>query len=101
MKTTIAAAGFALTAALSGLSTTHATGFNDRGAIPDAAASVQTGRQDLSHVPVVHGFNQQSHIAAAALEPTARTGRAPVLAGAHCDRPPHVGFNNSTSFASC
>jgi hypothetical protein len=100
MKTTIAAASFALIAALSGLSTAHAAGFNDRSAIPDAA-SVQTGWQDLRHVPVVHGFNQQSHIAAAALESTTGAGRAAVAVGANCDLAPRLGFNNSTSFASC
>ena len=100
MKKTLAAASFALIAALSGLSTAHAAGFNDRSAIPDAA-SVQTGRQDLRHVPVVHGFNQQSHIAVAALESTTRSVLAPVLAGANCDLAPRLGFNNSTSFVSC
>ncbi len=100
MKTTLTAASFALIAALSGLSTAHAAGFNDRSAIPDAA-SVQTGRQDLRHVPVVHGFNQQSHIAVAALESTTGAGRAPLVTGANCDLAPRLGFNNSTSFASC
>lgn len=37
MKTTLAAASFALIAALSGLSTAHAAGFNDQSAILAAA----------------------------------------------------------------
>ena len=100
MKTTLAAASFTLIAALSGLSTAHAAGFNDRSAIPDAA-SVQTGRQDLRHVPVVQGFNQQSHISTTVLQPTARAGDASIIAGAHCDLNRRAGFQNSTSFASC
>jgi hypothetical protein len=65
MKTTLAAASFALIAALSGFSSAHATGFNDRSAIPDAAL-VPTARQDLNYLPVVHGFNQKSQHADAA-----------------------------------
>jgi hypothetical protein len=68
MKTTIAAASFALIAALSGLSTAHAAGFNDRSAIPDAA-SVQTGRQDLRHVPVVHGSTSKATLLLLRLNP--------------------------------
>ncbi len=98
MKTTLAAASFALIAALSGLSTAHAAGFNDRSVVPNATASVSTGRQDLSHFQVAQGFNQQSHVPAAALQPTSR---APILAGAHCDLNRRAGFQNSTSFASC
>lgn len=100
MKKTLAAASFALSSALSGLSTAHAAGFNDRSAIP-AVALTPTARQDLSHLPVVYGFNQQSHHARAARAAAANADRAPVVAGAHCDRQPRVGFNNSTSFASC
>jgi ribonuclease PH len=96
----VTAASFALIAALSDLSSAHAASFNDRSAIPDAA-SVQTGRQDLRHVPVVHGFNQQSHIAVAALESTTGAGRNTVAVGANCDLALRLGFNNSTSFASC
>ncbi|MCU0807031.1 MAG: hypothetical protein MUC53_03480 [Candidatus Contendobacter sp.] len=99
MKTAIAAASFALIAALSGLSTAHAASFNDRRAIPDAAVSVSTGRQDPSQVPVIHGFNQRSHHADAARDTGA--ARAPVVAGVHCDLPPRLGFNESSSFASC
>lgn len=97
MKTAIAAASFALIAVLSSLSTAHAAGFNDRSAIPDVAVSA--GRQDLSQVPAIHGFNQRSHHADVARD----TGvdRAPVTAGAHCDLPPRIGFNESASSASC
>ena len=101
MKTTLAAASFTLIAALSGVSTVHAGGFNDRGAIPNVAASSQAGRQDLSYLPVMHGFNQKSHLPAAARQPASRTGGVPVVAGAHCDLAPRLGFNDSTSFASC
>lgn len=101
MKTTIAAASFALIIALSSVSTAHAAGFNDQSVISNAPASVSTGRQDLRHVHVVQGFNQQSHIPSAALQPTSRTGDVPVIAGVHCDLAPRIGFQNSTSFASC
>ena len=100
MKKTLAAASFALSAALSGLSTAHAAGFNDRSAIPDAAL-IPSARQDLSHLPVVYGFKQQSHHADTARHVAANAGRAPLVAGAHCDRQPRFGFNNSTSFANC
>lgn len=101
MKTTLAAASFTLIAALSGLSSVHAAGFNDQSVLPLTAASATTGRQDLSHIRAAQGFNQQSHVSAAALQPTSRTGGAPILAGAHCDLNPGAGFQNSTSFASC
>lgn len=101
MKTTLAAIGFTLIAALSGFSTAQAAGFNDRSAIPNALASVSGGRQDLRHVRLVQGFNQQSHISAAALQSTAHTSGAPILAGVHCELAPRVGFQNSTSIASC
>lgn len=100
MKTPIAAASLTLIAALSGASATHAASFNDQSAIP-AAALAQTGRQDLSRLPTVHGFNQQSHVTAAAPESKTGPSRAAVAAGVHCDLPPRVGFNESTSFASC
>jgi hypothetical protein len=45
MNTTLTAASFALIAALSGLSSAPASGFNDRSVVSDAA-SVQTGRQE-------------------------------------------------------
>jgi hypothetical protein len=101
MKTTLAAASFALITALSSLSTANAAGFNDRSVVPNATVSSQIGPQDLRNIPVVHGFNQQSHIPVTALQPTDRTGGGPVTAGAHCDLKPRIGFQNSTSFASC
>jgi hypothetical protein len=101
MNKTLAAASFALIAALSGVSTAHATGFNDRSAIPDTVAASQAGRQDLSYLPAVHGFNQKSHHADAARAATLRADRAPLVVGAHCDQQPRIGFNESTSFASC
>jgi len=101
MKTTLAAASFALITALSGFSTAQAAGFNDRSVIPDTVVSSQTGQQDLRHIPVVQGFNQQSHIAVAAIKFTTGAGRDAVAVGANCDLAPHLGFNNSTSFASC
>ena len=100
MNKTLAAASFALIAALSGVSTAHAAGFNDRSAIPDAAL-VPSARQDLSHLPVIHGFNQKSPHTETARNIAAGVDRAPLGVGAHCDRQPRLGFNNSTSFASC
>lgn len=97
---TVRAASFTLMVALSGISVTHAAGFNDQSAVSNATVSAQTGPQDLRHVPVVQGFNQQSHHAAAALTPITRAGQAPI-AGTHCNLAPHLGFQNSTSFASC
>ena len=101
MKTVLAAASFTLIVALSGVSVTHAAGFNDQSTVPNSATSVQTGPQDLRHFRVVQGFNQQSYHAAAVSAPTARAGQAPVIAGSHCDLTPHAGFQNSTSFISC
>jgi hypothetical protein len=101
MKTTFAAASFALIAALSGLSTAHAAGFNERSVVPNAVASSPSSRQDLHHVQVTQGFNEQSQLPSAARQPTSRASSGPVLAGAHCDLNPRAGFQNSTSFASC
>lgn len=101
MKITLTAASFALIAALSGVSTAYAAGFNDRSVVPNAATAISAERQDLRLVPVVQGFNQQSHISSAALQPTDRTSDAPILAGAHCDPASRTGFQNSTSFVSC
>ncbi len=104
MNKTLAAASFALITALitalSGLSTAHAAGFNDRSAIPDAAL-IPSARQDLSHLPVVRGFNQRSHHAEAALASSPHASRTPAVAGVHCDLAPRLGFNDSTSFAIC
>jgi hypothetical protein len=100
MKTTLAAASFALIAALSGASAAHAASFNDQSAIP-AAAFAQTGRQDLSRLPTIHGFNQQSHVTVAAPEFKIGPSRTTMAVDVHCDLPPRVGFNESNSFASC
>ena len=101
MKTTLTAASFTLIAALSGLSTVHAAGFNDRSFTPNITASVSSGRQDLRHIEVAQGFNQQSHISSTALRSTSRTSGAPVVAGVHCDLNRSAGFQNSTSVANC
>jgi hypothetical protein len=101
MKTTFATASFALIVAVSGLSSAHAGGFNDRTAIP-TVTSTRAAPQDLRHFPVVHGFNQQSHHAEAASRfPTRATDRTRATAGVHCDLVPRFGFQNSSSFASC
>lgn len=83
MKTTLAAVSFALITTLSGLSTVNAAGFNDQSVVPDAMASHASGPQDLRRIQVAQGFNQQSHISAAALQPISRTSSAPVFAGTH------------------
>ena len=101
MKKTLTAAGCTLIAALSGLSITHAAGFNDISVIP-AAALVPSARQALSPLPVVHGFNQKSHDAGAA--PTISGSTGPVAAeitGAYCSLAPRFGFNDGVSSASC
>ncbi len=102
MKTTLGIASFALITALSSFSTTHAAGFNDQSVVPNATTAVQTGQQDLRHVHVVQSFNEQSHLPATAFESTASTGRAPAIAGRHCDPTSSTGFQKGTSFvASC
>ena len=101
MKTTLAAASFALIAALSGLSTARAAGFNDRSPAPDIAASAQPGRQDPSHVPAVHGFNQRSHHVDFARYAPASPERATLAVGTNCDLTPRFGFNESTSLPNC
>jgi len=100
MKNTFTAASFALIVAVSGLSSAHAGGFNDRSVIP-TVASTRSAPQDLRHLPVVQGFNQQSHHAVFAKESIPRSNRARVTAGVHCDLAPRFGFQNSTSFAPC
>ena len=101
MKSTFAAASFALIAALSGLSTAHATGFNDQSVIPSIAVSAQAGQQDLSRIPVIHGFNQRSHHADAVRYAPASPERAALAVGTNCDLTPHFGFNESSSFPNC
>jgi hypothetical protein len=105
MKTTFTAVAFALTLGLSGL--THAAGFNDRSVVPETALT-PSARQDLSHLPTVHGFQQQSVHALAA--PRARTDRADradradrtsVVASAHCELSSRFGFQQQQAYASC
>ena len=95
MKTALTAAAFALTLGLSGLA--HA-GFNDRSVVSETAPT-PSARQDLSHLPTVHGFQQQSVHALAA--PRARTDRAPANAGAHCELSSRSGFQQQQAYASC
>ena len=99
MKTTLVIASFTLITALSGLTTVHAGGFNDRTALSEVV-STQTASQDWE-IPVVQGFNDRSLQAHAARESIANTGRARVTAGVHCDLAPRFGFQNSTSSAPC
>ena len=95
MKTALTAAAFALTLGLSGLA--HA-GFNDRSVVSETALT-PSARQDLSHLPTVHGFQQQSVHALAA--PIRRSERASVVAGGHCELTPRFGFQQQNAYASC
>ncbi len=101
MKPTFAVASFALIATLSGLSTAHATGFNDQSVIPSIAVSTQAGQQDLSRIPVVHGFNQRSHHADTVRYAPASPERTALAVGTGCDLTPRLGFNESSSFSNC
>ena len=96
MKTALTAVAFALTLGLSGL--THAAGFTDRSVAPETAPT-PSARQDLSHLPTVHGFQQQSGHALAA--PIRRSERASVVAGGHCELTPRFGFQQQNAYASC
>ncbi|MCB1824629.1 MAG: hypothetical protein KDJ54_08670 [Candidatus Competibacteraceae bacterium] len=96
MKTFIAITSFALTIGLSGVA--HA-GFNDQGPMIDTTPA-RAARQDLSQVPVVHGFNQQSHHAVAAT-PASRRGNDAMTLGTNCELNPRFGFQNSNSGVSC
>ena len=96
MKTFIAITSFALTIGLSGVA--HA-GFNDQGPMIDTTPA-RTVRQDLSQVPVVHGFNQQSHHAVA-VTPSSRSGGDSMALGTNCELNPRFGFQNSNSGVSC
>jgi hypothetical protein len=99
MKTALTAVAFALTLGLSGL--THAAGFNDR-SVASETALTPSARQDLSHLPQVHGFNQQSvHALAAPRARTDRADRASVVASAHCELSPRFGFQQQNTYASC
>ncbi|HPF59357.1 MAG TPA: hypothetical protein P5149_10450 [Candidatus Competibacteraceae bacterium] len=97
MKTILTATAFALTLGLTGL--THASSFNDRGPVIDTTP-VRMERQDLSHLPAVTGFNQQSHPVETAVSTASHRNHGIVL-GANCDLIPRTGFQNSTSTASC
>ena len=96
MKTFIAITSFALTIGLSGVA--HA-GFNDQGPTIDTTPT-RMARQDLSQVPVVHGFNQQSHHAVA-VTPASRSGGDSMALGTNCELNPRFGFQNSNSGVSC
>ena len=96
MKTFIAITSFALTIGLSGVA--HA-GFNDQGPMIDTTPA-RVVRQDLSQVPVVHGFNQQSHHAVA-ITPASRSGGDSMALGMNCELNPRFGFQNSNSGVSC
>ncbi len=96
MKTFIAITSFALTIGLSGAA--HA-GFNDQGPMIDTTPA-RVARQDLSQVPVVHGFNQQSHHAVA-VTPASRSGGDSMALGTNCELNPRFGFQNSNSGVSC
>ena len=95
MKTALIAVAFALTLGLSGLA--HA-GFNDRSVVSETALT-PSARQDLRHLPTVHGFQQQSGHALAA--PVSRSERASVVAGGHCELTPRFGFQQQNAYASC
>lgn len=97
MKTVLTAAAFTLTLGLSGLA--HA-GFNDQGPTLNSRSASSSMRQDLSHLPTVNGFNQQSHVAAAAVKTRSHT-RPSLAQGVHCDLNPWIGFQNSASVARC
>lgn len=96
MKTTFTAVAFALTLGLSGL--TQAAGFNDRSVVSETAPT-PSARQDLSHLPTIHGFQQQSVHALAA--PSVRSARAPTNAGVHCELASRSGFQQQQAYASC
>ena len=96
MKTALTAAALALTLGLSGL--THAAGFTDRSVVSETAPT-PSARQDLRHLPTVHGFQQQSVHALAA--PIRRSARASVVASSHCERSPRSGFQQQQAYASC
>ncbi len=95
MKTFIAITSFALTIGLSGVA--HA-GFNDQGPTIDTTPA-RVARQDPSQVPVVHGFNQQSHHAVVVT--TSHSGGDAMALGTNCELNPRFGFQNSNSGVSC
>ena len=96
MKTVLTAAAFTLTLGLSGLA--HA-GFNDQGPTLNSRSASSSMRQDLSHLPTVNGFNQQSHVAAAVRSASPEGPR--MALGAKCELPRQSGFQNSASYVKC
>ena len=74
-----------------------------RGDVPQpryARAQEMKSWQDLNQVPVVHGFNQQSHHAVA-VTPASRGGGDSMALGTNCELNPRFGFQNSNSGVSC
>jgi len=74
-----------------------------RGDVPQlryARAREVKSWQDLNQVPVVHGFNQQSHHAVA-VTPASRSGGDSMALGTNCELNPRFGFQNSNSGVSC
>ena len=96
MKTILTTTAFVLTLVLTGLA--HASGFNDRTAIP-AAALTPTPNQDLSHIPEGRGFQQKSVHAEAASD--AAFDREPVTIGAYCELEPRFGFQQQSVRLHC
>ncbi len=99
MKTTIAAASFALITTRWLL---HRPCRRLQRPRHDSRRYLHPDRaQDLSHLRVVHGFNQQSHHARVEQNVARSPASERAAGGAHCDLTPRVGFNRSRSFASC
>lgn len=96
MKTILTTTAFVLTFVLTGLA--HAGGFNDRTVIPETALT-PTPDQDLSHIPEVQGFQQQSIHAQVASD--APVDREPVTIGAYCELEPRFGFQQQSVRLSC
>ena len=97
MKTVLTAAALTLTLGLSGLA--HAE-FQNQGPIIETNPARMTA-QDLSHLPSVAGFQDQSHHAEVAVNRSASPVRNPMVLGANCDLNPGSGFQSSQSVASC
>lgn len=101
MKTVPVIFSLAFFTALSGIAFVHAAGFNDSSPFIDAKSS-RMERQDLSHLPVIHGFNQQNHHVMTIPDGARHGGATPVSTGAYCDsKTPRFGFQNSISIARC
>jgi hypothetical protein len=97
MKTILTATALTFTLGLSGLA--HAE-FKEKGPIIEPNPARMTA-QDLSHLPSVAGFQDQSHHAEAAVNHSTSTTRTPMTLGANCDLNPVSGFQNSQSVATC